>query len=182
MGVESDAQEKLQPQGEPQTQGHDSTQGTQTESEEAVSSENVTTTAAVPESTNETVAAPETVSTKTAETAPAGVSEPDWHKQLADKDAEIARLKETAADEKVGYELRLAGAKNVKAAKALLDEHKGDIAALKAAEPWMFETASAPADDAPTGKTGLSSAGAATDEGAQLKRWRRLAGLEDETK
>lgn len=106
----------------------------------------------------------------------------DWKRQLADRDAEIARLKETAADEKLGYELRLAGARNVKAAKALLADFKGDIAALKAAEPWMFEAAAAPKGEEPAGKTGLSSSGAATDEGATLKRWRRIAGLDDEDK
>lgn len=80
-------------------------------------------------------------------------------------------------DMKTAYELRLAGARNVTAAKALLAEHKGDIAALKAAEPWMFEAEVVPE---PQGKTGLSSQGAASDEGATLKRWRKLAGLEEE--
>ena len=35
-------------------------------------------------------------------------------------------------------ELRLAGARSVKAARALLDEHGGDVGALKEAEPWLF--------------------------------------------
>lgn len=108
--------------------------------------------------------------------AGAGSPAPDYAKQLADKDAEIARLKQSAADEKLGYELRLAGAKSVTAAKALLGEHKGDIAALKAAEPWMFES---PGDPEPKGATGLPNAGAAVDAGATLKRWRKIAGLDD---
>ena len=47
----------------------------------------------------------------------------------------------------------------MKAARAVLDDHKGDIDALKAAEPWMF------ADELQkqTGKTGLPNAGAAKD-------------------
>lgn len=104
----------------------------------------------------------------------AGASVPDeWQAKLDAKDAEMA-------DMKVGYELQLAGAKNVKAAKALLGDHKGDIAALEEAEPWLFEAAAAPKDETPPGKTGLSNAEAATDEGAQLKRWRKIAGLEEE--
>lgn len=49
---------------------------------------------------------------------------------------EIEAVKAAAADERVEYELRLAGARNVTAAKALLAEHGGDVAALKEAEPW----------------------------------------------
>lgn len=111
-----------------------------------------------------------------AASAGTGSPAPDYAKQLADKDAEIARLKESAADEKLGYELRLAGAKNVTAAKALLGEHKGDIAALKAAEPWMFES---PFEPEAKGATGLPNAGAAVEAGATLKRWRKIAGLDD---
>ena len=89
---------------------------------------------------------------------------------------EIAALKAQGADERVEFTLMLAGCRNVKAAKAVLEDHGGDVEALKAAEPWMFE-------DAPkrqTGKTGLSNAGAAADEGKQMKRWREIAGLDDE--
>lgn len=86
----------------------------------------------------------------------------DYEAELAAKDAELA-------DVKLGYELQLADARNVKAAKALLGEHKGDIAALKAAEPWLFQ-AYAPQDDEPKGATGLSNAGAVTDEGETCKQ------------
>lgn len=130
----------------------------------------------------ETPQAQEEQQVATAQADAEGDAGADWKRQLADRDAEIARLKETAADEKLGYELRLAGARNVKAAKALLADFKGDIAALKAAEPWMFEAAAAPKGEEPAGKTGLSSSGAATDEGATLKRWRKIAGLDDEDK
>lgn len=85
--------------------------------------------------------------------------------------AEIERVR---AEEKVAYELRLAGARNVVAAKALLGEHGGDVGELKAAEPWLFEGA------APTGgTTGLEPAGAAGGDDAEVKRWRSIAGLED---
>lgn len=89
---------------------------------------------------------------------------------------QIAQLKEQAEAERVDFALASAGARNVKAARALLDEHGGDIAELKGAEPWLF------ADEPPraqTGRTGLPNAGAATDEGAQMKRWRMLAGLSE---
>lgn len=137
----------------------------------------------------------------------------DWAAQLAAKDAEMA-------DMKVGYELRLAGARNVKAAKALLGEYEDDINKLKDAEPWLFVTqalmsepgtgtgtgtasggsaaangtgaangagtasgsATGAASSSPKtqGRTGLPSAGAAPDEGKELKRWREIAGLNEE--
>ncbi|OUO62055.1 hypothetical protein B5F74_02260 [Collinsella sp. An271] len=96
--------------------------------------------------------------------------------------AEMDELRRAGDEERVGFELALAGARNVKAARALLADHDGDIAALKAAEPWLFESGPAGAPPAPTGKTGLPAAGAATDEGALLKRWREIAGLDDEGK
>ena len=77
--------------------------------------------------------------------------------------------------ERVAFELKLAGARNVTAAKALLSEHGGDVAKLKAAEPWLF------ADDAVQGgTTGLEPAGAAGATDADMKRWREIAGLDDE--
>lgn len=67
--------------------------------------------------------------------------------------------------------------RDVKAAKALLEDHGGDIDVLKAAELWIFQDAPAKR----TGKTGLANAGAVTDAGGQLKRFREVAGLaEDE--
>ena len=88
--------------------------------------------------------------------------------------AEIERLRADAAEERVGYELRLAGARNVVAARALLGEHSGDVAALKAAEPWLFE------DGKPTGgTTGLEPAGASGGDDSELKRWRGIAGLDE---
>lgn len=101
------------------------------------------------------------------------VSEAEWTAMLDAKDAEMA-------DMKLGYELQLAGARNVKAAKALLSEHDGDIAALKASEPWLFQDAAVDEAELPQGATGLPNAGAAADSGATLKRWRALAGLDSD--
>ena len=70
---------------------------------------------------------------------------------------EIAELKAQGESERIDFKLQLAGVRNVKAARALLDEHKGDIDALKAAEPWLFVDA-AGAQVQQTGKTGLPNA------------------------
>ena len=92
---------------------------------------------------------------------------------------EMDELRRKGDEERVGFELQLAGARNVKAARAHLPDHDNDIEKLKAAEPWLFSAGAAPA---PTGATGLPNAGAATDEGAMLRRWRKIAGLDDEGK
>ena len=91
---------------------------------------------------------------------------------------EMEELRRRGDEERVGFELQIAGARNVKAARALLPDYDNDIDKLKAVEPWLFGAgAAAPAQ---AGATGLPNAGAATDEGAQLKRWRKIAGIEDE--
>lgn len=51
----------------------------------------------------------------------------------------IAGLKAHLADERTEFALRSAGARSVSAAKALLAEHDGDVAALVKAEPWLFD-------------------------------------------
>ena len=102
-------------------------------------------------------------------------------KESADKlTAEIAELKQQSADERVAYELRLAGARNVTAAKALLSEHGGDVNALKEAEPWLFEAAGTKNEKQQSGTTGLEPAGASGKDDSMLKRWERIAGLEDD--
>ena len=102
------------------------------------------------------------------------VAEAAKSKEAADKlAAEIERLRADAAEERVGYELRLAGARSVTAARALLGEHNGDVSALKAAEPWLFEDVHA------GGTTGLEPAGASGGDDGELRRWRGIAGLED---
>lgn len=92
--------------------------------------------------------------------------------------AEMDELRRQGDEQRIGFELQLAGVRKVKAARALLPDHDNDIEKLKAAEPWLFgEGAPAPAQ---TGATGLPNAGAATDEGATMKRWREIAGLDEE--
>lgn len=96
---------------------------------------------------------------------------------------QIAQLKAEASAEREEFSLRLAGARNVKAARALLADHDGDVSALKEAEPWLFGQAAPQATPEGTGgATGLPSAGAATDDNRELKRWRSIAGLEDNQK
>lgn len=89
---------------------------------------------------------------------------------------EIAELKAQGESGRIDFKLQLAGVRNVKAARAILADHGGDIDALKAAEPWLF--ADAPAKQ-PGGKTGLPNAGTSSDEGKTMKRWCKLAGLDD---
>lgn len=125
----------------------------------------------------------------------------DYEAALAERDAQIAELEKTIAEaaktaesaeqlraemdelrrqgdeQRMGFELKLAGTRNVKAARALLSDYDNDIEKLKASEPWLFgEVAAAPAQ---TGAAGLPNAGAATDEGSEMKRWREIAGLEE---
>lgn len=90
---------------------------------------------------------------------------------------EIAALKQQGESDRIDFELKLAGCRNVKAARAVLEDHGGDVGALKEAEQWLFAKH---AENA-SGKTGLPNAGTATDEGKQMKRWREIAGLDDET-
>ena len=90
--------------------------------------------------------------------------------------SEIAELKAQEEDQRVEFELRLAGVRNVKAAKAILSDHGGDVAALKGAEPWLFANTS---DKPQGGKTGLPNAGTSSDDGKTMRRWRKLAGLDD---
>lgn len=91
--------------------------------------------------------------------------------------AEMDELRRRGDEERVGFELQIAGARNVKAARALLPDYDDDVDKLKAEEPWLFSASPAPAQ---AGATGLPNAGAATDEGAQMRRWRRIAGLSED--
>ncbi|OUO18837.1 hypothetical protein [Collinsella sp. An307] len=90
--------------------------------------------------------------------------------------AEMDELRRQGEEQRVEFELTMAGAKSVKAARALLDEHGGDVSKLKEAEPWLFGGA----EPKQSGKTGLPNAGAASDEGKTMKRWREIAGIADE--
>lgn len=125
----------------------------------------------------------------------------DWEKAIAERDGRIAELEQQVADaaknaetaealrsqiaelkaqgesDRIDFQLQLAGVCNVKAARAVLADHGGDVDALKEAEPWLF--ADAPAAKQQSGTTGLPNAGTSSDEGKTMKRWRKLAGLDD---
>ena len=90
--------------------------------------------------------------------------------------SEIAELKAQGESDRIDFKLQLAGVRNVKVARAVLDGHGGNVDALKEAEPWLFVDAPAKQQG---GRTGLPNAGASTDAGKTMKRWRRLAGLGD---
>ena len=128
------------------------------------------------------------------------VSSVDWEKAIAERDEKIAALEQQVADaaknteaaealrgeiaelkaqgesDRIDFKLQLAGVRNIKAARAVLDDHGGDIDKLKAEEPWLFADVPAPQQG---GKTGLPNAGTSTDEGKTMKRWRKIAGLDD---
>ena len=129
-----------------------------------------------------------------------GGETPDYEKQIAERDekiaaleaqvakaaknaeaaerlrGEIAELKAQGESDRIDFRLQLAGVRNVKAARAILADHGGDVDALKEAEPWLF--AGVPAKQQ-GGRTGLPNAGTSTDAGKTMRRWRRLAGLDD---
>ena len=128
------------------------------------------------------------------------VSGTDWEKAVAERDekiaaletqvaeavknaetaeqlrGEIAELKAQGESDRIDFRLQLAGVRNVKAARAILTDHGGDVDALKEAEPWLF--VGTPVKQ-PGGKTGLPNAGTSTDAGKTMRRWRKLAGLDD---
>lgn len=89
--------------------------------------------------------------------------------------AEMDELRRQGEEQRVEFEVTMAGARSMRAARVLLDEHGGDVSKLKEAEPWLFEGA-APRQG---GKAGLPNAGAASDEGKTVKRWCEIAGIAD---
>lgn len=109
-------------------------------------------------------------------------STPDYEAQIAERDSRISELESQLKNQQIDHELALAGCYSTRAAHALLDEHDGDIAALKEAEPWLFaskETAGdAAGDAAASGTTGLPPAGSDANA-STIARWERLAGLSD---
>lgn len=91
------------------------------------------------------------------------------------------------ADELVEFALWAAGARSMRATMALLVEHDGDMAALVAAEPWLFEgaepTSQRTSQTSAGGAMGLEPAGVAGgNDATYMRRWERIAGLADESK
>lgn len=91
---------------------------------------------------------------------------------------DMDELRRQGEEQRVGFELQMAGERNVKAARALLADYDNDIEKLRAAEPWLFGAGTGAPVQA--GATGLPNAGAATDEGATMRRWRGIAGLPED--
>ena len=107
-----------------------------------------------------------------------GTRSVDWRYQdlLIDGTNRVYQPAQGESD-RIDFKLQLAGVRNVKAARAVLADHGGDIDALKEAEPWLFADASTPKQRG--GTTGLPNAGTSSDEGKTMKRWRKIAGLDD---
>lgn len=76
----------------------------------------------------------------------------EGRKSLEEK---IAKLEAAQAEERTAHKLEIAGCVDVKAAKARLDDFDGDVAALKAECPYLFEEKRKP------GTTELPPTGAA---------------------
>ena len=89
---------------------------------------------------------------------------------------QIKEIKAANVAERVGYELKLAGCRSVRAGRVLLAEHDGDMEALRKAEPWLFGDAGGVGSA--VGATGLEPAGAAGGSDGEMERWRAIAGLE----
>lgn len=86
--------------------------------------------------------------------------------------SENEKLKNQAVSDRIDFALQLAGCRNVKAARAVLDDYDGDVEKLKAAEPWLFA-----AHAEQSGATGLPNAVTASDDAKDERHWRKIAGL-----
>lgn len=114
----------------------------------------------------------------------AQVAEATKSTQTADElRSQIAELKAQGESDRVDFQLRLAGARNLKAARTVLDDHGGDVEALRAAEPWLFAQAGGTSQltSQNLGATGMEPAGVAggSDE-RTLRRGEHIAGLTEE--
>ena len=87
---------------------------------------------------------------------------------------EMDELHRRGDEERVGFGLQLAAARNVKTARALLGDHDNDIGKLKAAEPWLFSASSAPrvrGRDGPLERRGGRGRRVHADEPLAQDRW-----------
>lgn len=90
-------------------------------------------------------------------------------KELSDK---ITALEQKVSDKELEAELKVAGCKNVKAAKALLDEYE-TVDALKEGEPYLFDV-----EKKKIVSSGGAPAGSPTSS-EQDSRMRKAMGLKD---
>ena len=97
-----------------------------------------------------------------------------------DFEGKIEALEKSLADERIAHALEMAGCRSVKAAKALLDDYDGDVAKLKAANPYLFEP------DKPQGSLGVMPGGAPTMTRKQIMaiqdKDERLKAIQDNIK
>lgn len=64
----------------------------------------------------------------------------DWKKAIGERDGRIAELEVRGESDRIGFQLQLAGVRNVKATRAVLTDPDGDVDALKESEPWLPRT------------------------------------------
>ena len=108
----------------------------------------------------------------------------DYEWVIGERAARIAELEAQGESDRIDFRLRLAGARNLKAARAVLADHDGDVEALVAAEPWLFSQAGATSQQTSqniSGATGMEPAGVAggTDE-RDVRRCECIVGLAEE--
>lgn len=90
---------------------------------------------------------------------------------------EIEELKAQGENDRIDFKLQLAGCRNVKAARAILADHGNDIDKLK--RPSRGFSPSTPQTRARPARPGFPTL-APRPTRKVMKRWRRIAGLEDE--
>lgn len=81
---------------------------------------------------------------------------------------ELDDAKASFADRELGYQLRLEGCVDEKAAKARLEDFDGDVAKLKEACPYLFRA------QGPTGSTGAKPQGASSAIDDAIERGFRI--------
>lgn len=104
----------------------------------------------------------------------------DWKKAIAESDGRIAELEARGESDRIDFQLRLASMRNVKAARAVLADHDGDVDELKESEPWLFTDA--PVSKPQDGTAGFPNESASSGEGKTMRRWRKLAELADSSR
>lgn len=89
---------------------------------------------------------------------------------------EVQQARDAIKEERIAWSLEKAGCKNVKAAKALLDDYEGDVSKLKADCPYLFE------GDSSKGSTGGKPGGAIDEKAKREAKAAEAAGLPKGTK
>ncbi|MEG2932726.1 MAG: hypothetical protein RR842_04030 [Gordonibacter sp.] len=86
-------------------------------------------------------------------------------------EVKIADLEKQVANTQVEADLKVAGCRNIKAAKALLEDYDGDVTKLKTAEPYLFTSKE-------TKSTGGSQKGNPDPEDSRTRSLRKSMGLD----